>query len=167
MDYSLPDSSAQGILQARILAWVAISFSRGLSWTRDQTQVSCITDRFFTVWATREALQWGIWLQLWWAKWNVSLSEVSQSCLTLCNPMDYSLPGSPIHGIFQAIVLKWVAISSSRGSSLPRESNQGLPYYRQMLYHLSHQGSPPLIVSVPPLHIKRRKLLTNIPGIVL
>ena len=36
-----------------------------------------------------------------------SESEVAQSCLTLCNPMDYSLPGSSAHGIFQARVLKW------------------------------------------------------------
>ena len=47
-------------------------------------------------------------------------SEVIQSCLTLCNPMDCSLPGSPIHGIFQARVLEWVAISFSRGSFWPR-----------------------------------------------
>ena len=37
-------------------------------------------------------------------------SKVTQSCLTLCNPMDYSLPGSSIHGIFQARILEWVAI---------------------------------------------------------
>ena len=40
-------------------------------------------------------------------------SEVTQSCPTLSNPMDYSLPGSSIHGIFQARVLEWVAISFS------------------------------------------------------
>ena len=40
---------------ARILEWVAISFWRGSSWPRDWTRVSCITGRFFTVWATREA----------------------------------------------------------------------------------------------------------------
>ena len=56
MDCSLPGSSVHGILQARILEWVAISFSRGSSWPRDQTQVSCIADRFFTAWAIREAL---------------------------------------------------------------------------------------------------------------
>ena len=44
-------------------------------------------------------------------------SEVAQSCLTLCDPMDCSLPGSSVHGIFQAKVLEWVAISFSRGSS--------------------------------------------------
>ena len=48
-----------------------------------------------------------------------SESEVAQSCLTLCNPMDCSLPGSSVHGIFQAIVLEWIAISVSRGSFQP------------------------------------------------
>jgi len=47
-------------------------------------------------------------------------SEVTQSCLTLCDPMDCSLPGSSVHGIFQAIVLEWIAISFSSGSSQPR-----------------------------------------------
>ena len=51
MDYSALSSSVHGILQARILEWVAIGFSRGSSWPRDQTQVSHIVDRFFTVWA--------------------------------------------------------------------------------------------------------------------
>ena len=55
MDCSPPGSSVYGILQARILEWVAIPFSRGSSWTRDQTWVSCIAGRFFTIWATREA----------------------------------------------------------------------------------------------------------------
>ena len=50
-----------------------------------------------------------------------SESEVAQSCPTLCDPMDYSLPGSSAHGILQARVLEWVAISFSRGSSLPRD----------------------------------------------
>ena len=44
-------------------------------------------------------------------------SEVTQSCPTLCNPMDCSLPGFSVHGIFQARVLEWVAVSFSRGSS--------------------------------------------------
>ena len=50
-----------------------------------------------------------------------SESEVTQSCPTLCNPMDCSLPGSSVRGIFQAIVLEWLAISFSRGSSQPRD----------------------------------------------
>ena len=49
LDCSPPGSSVHGILQARILEWVAIPFSRGSSWPRDQTQVSCIAGRFFTV----------------------------------------------------------------------------------------------------------------------
>ena len=59
MDYSPPDFSVQGILQARILEWGAIPFSRGYSRPRDQTHVSCVSGiagRFFTIWATREDL---------------------------------------------------------------------------------------------------------------
>ena len=53
MDYTVP-----GVLQATILEWVAIPFSRGSSQPRDRTQVSCITGRFFTSWATREAQEY-------------------------------------------------------------------------------------------------------------
>ena len=58
IDQSLPDSSVQGILQVSILEWVAIPFSKGASKPRDQIQVSCIADRFFTIWATRKAPFW-------------------------------------------------------------------------------------------------------------
>ena len=51
-------------------------------------------------------------------------SEVDQSCPTLCDPMDWSPPGFPIHGILQARILEWVAISFSRGSSQPRDRTQ-------------------------------------------
>ena len=50
-----------------------------------------------------------------------SESEVAQSCPTLCNPMNYSLPGFSVHGIFQARILEWVATSFSRRSSQPRD----------------------------------------------
>ena len=53
-----------------------------------------------------------------------SESEVAQSCLTLSDPMDCSPPGSSVHGIFQARVQEWVAISFSRESSRPRDQNQ-------------------------------------------
>jgi len=56
MDCSSPGFSVHGILQARILEWVAVLFSRGLLQPRDRTQVSCIAGRFFTIWASREAL---------------------------------------------------------------------------------------------------------------
>ena len=55
MDCSPPGSLVHGILQARILEWVAIPFSRGSSWPRDQTQVSNIASRFFIIWPTRIA----------------------------------------------------------------------------------------------------------------
>ena len=55
MERSLPGSSVHGILQARIVEWVTISFCRASSQPRDQTQVSCIAGWFFTVWTTREA----------------------------------------------------------------------------------------------------------------
>ena len=55
MDCSPPGSAVHGILQAKILEWVAIPFCRGSSPPRDQTQVSHITSRFFTIWITREA----------------------------------------------------------------------------------------------------------------
>ena len=58
MDCSLPGSSVHGIFQARILEWVAISFSGRSSRLRDWTQVSCIVGRHFTVWATREVWPW-------------------------------------------------------------------------------------------------------------
>ena len=47
--------------------------------------------------------------------------KVSQSCPILCNPMDYSPPGSFVHGILQARILEWAAILFSRGSSPPRD----------------------------------------------
>jgi len=51
----------------------------------------------------------------------VYVCSVVQSCLTLCDPIDCSLPGSFVHGIFLARILEWVAISSSRQSSQPRD----------------------------------------------
>ena len=53
-----------------------------------------------------------------------SESEVAQSCPNLCDPMDCNLPSSSVHGIFQAIVLEWIAISFSRGSSRPRDQTR-------------------------------------------
>ena len=113
-----------------------------------------------------------------------SESEVAQSCPTLCDPVDYSPTGSSVHGILQARILEWIAISFSRdlpdpgieprspaveADSLPAEppgkpkntgvgsrsllqgvfptqgSNPGLPDCRQILYQLSHQGSPRIL----------------------
>ena len=91
-----------------------MSSSRGSSQPRDWTCVSyfCIAGWFFTISAT----------------WEVPLNEcevkVTKSCPTLCDPMDCSLPGSSIHGIFQARILEWIAVYSSRGSSQFRNWTQ-------------------------------------------
>ena len=58
-----------------------------------------------------------LWSTQSFKKW----SEVAQLCPTLCDSMDYSLPGSSNHGIFQARILEWVSISFSKRSSLPRD----------------------------------------------
>ena len=66
-------------------------------------------------------------------------------CLTLCNPMDCTLPGSSVPGILQARILEWVAMPFSRGSSQPRDRPRILyvSYIgRLVLYHLHHLGSP-------------------------
>ena len=55
MDHSMPGSSVHKIFQARILNWVASPFCRESTWPRDQTQVSCIAGKFFTIWASRDA----------------------------------------------------------------------------------------------------------------
>ena len=88
MDCSLPISSVQGILQARILEWVAISFSRGFSQPRDGTvslKSPALASRFFTTSATWEAPEYS------------QFSSVTQSCPTLCEPMNHSTPGLPVH----------------------------------------------------------------------
>ena len=111
VDCSLPGFSVHGILQARILEWVTFSFSRGSSQPRDRTQVSCIVSGFFTTELPEKPID-GMKMKV------KSLSHVR----TLCDPMDCSLPGSSVHGICQARVLEWVAISFSWGSSQPRDS---------------------------------------------
>ena len=83
MDYSSPGSSVYVILQARILEWVAIPFSRGSSRPRDRTRVSHIAGRFFTGWATREThplqyfcLKTCLDRGAWWARdWGACWSE--------------------------------------------------------------------------------------------
>ena len=72
-------------------------------------------------------------------------SEVTQSCPTLCHPVDCSPPGSPIHGILQARILEWVAISFSRGSSRPRDRTQ-VSCIAGRHFNLNHQGSKPCTI---------------------
>ena len=71
---------------------------------------------------------------------SVSSSVVSDSVVS--DPMDYSPTGSYVHGIILARILEWVAMVSSRGIFPTQGLNPGLLHCRQILYHLSHQGSP-------------------------
>ena len=96
MDYNPQVSLSMGILQARILEWVAMTFSRGSSQLRSGIQVSSTAGGFFTTWVTAAAA-----------------AKSLQSCPTLCSPIDGSPPGSPVPGILQARTLEWVAISFS------------------------------------------------------
>ena len=70
--------------------------------------------------------------------------KVTHSCLTLCDPMDCSPPGSSVHGILQARILDWGASPFSRDLLIlgDQGSNPSLLHYRQDFYHLCHQGSP-------------------------
>ena len=71
---------------------------------------------------------------------------VAQSCSTLCNPMDYKPPGSSVHGILQARILEWVAISFSRGFIQTQGSNLSLPHCRQIFFTV---WSPREVPSLP------------------
>ena len=104
MDYSPPGSSVHGILQARILEWVSISFSRGSSQPRNRAWVFCIAGRFFTNWAIREAVIQG--------------KQTKEKKNHLWNLWE-------LNWIYlQAGILEWVSISFSRGSSQPRDWSQ-------------------------------------------
>ena len=72
-----------------------------------------------------------------WTSSKLKSVLVSQSCQTLCDPMDCSPPGSSIHRILQARILEWVATSFSRGIFLAQGLNPGLPHCGQTLYWLS------------------------------
>ena len=106
MDCRPPGSSIHG---TRIVEWAAISFSRRRkSQPRDWTQVSCNCRQTHCRLSHQGSR-------------SMHSSEVAQSCSTLCDSVDCSLQCSPVHEIFQARVLEWVAISFSRGSSQPRD----------------------------------------------
>ena len=68
-------------------------------------------------------------------KGRMCVCSVVQECPPLCDPMDYSLPGSSVHGIFQARILEWVAISSFSGSSWPWDRTHVSCTGRWILYH--------------------------------
>ena len=83
-----------------------------------------------------------------------SVMLVAQSCPTLCNTMDCSLPGSSAPGILQTGILEWVAIPFS-GNLLNQELNLGLLHCRKILYCLSHQGSQGVLSHIGKIHLER------------
>ena len=135
MDCSLSGSSALGNSPGKNTGVGCHAFLQGSSQPRDGTQVSQITDRFFTIWARLlnkgvaffgslsilvsfwQLVSWSSCFS-WDALWKVL---VTQSCPTLCDPMDYISPGSSVHGILQARILECVAMPFCRGSSPPRD----------------------------------------------
>ena len=114
MDCSLPGSSVRGILQARILEWVAISYSRGSSLSRDWSHISCV-------------LCIGRWILHHWAPW-----EARNACVVLRHWVlaDSVTPWTVVHqaplflGVLQVRLLERGAMPSSRGSSQPRDGTQ-------------------------------------------
>ena len=86
------------------------------------------------------------WISLFYESVKVEVL-VPQSCLTLCDLMDYSPPDSSVRGILQARILEWIAIPFSRESFWPRGWTQ--VSHRQILHHLSHQGTSTLLSLCP------------------
>ena len=70
------------------------------------------------------------------------LCLVTQSCQTLCDPMDCSPPGSSVFGVLQARILEWVVIPFSKGSPQPRDGTQVSCMASRYFYHLSHHIFP-------------------------
>ena len=88
MDYSPPVSSVHpGILQARILKWVSTSSSRGSSRPRDWTQLSCSAGSFCTIWATREAPFFGLFLFPHALKLGTSGGQLNILNFDICHPI--------------------------------------------------------------------------------
>ena len=183
VDCSLPGSSIHGILQARILEWVAIPFSGVSSWHRDWTHISCILGRFYIPWKicslrnlrllltdgklniTKLAVVYEMqrfclffnFFELWDIRWNViwcmcvlqnachntccCCCLVTKSCLTPLWPHELCQSGSSVHGISQARILEWAAISFSRGSSQLRDQTCVSCIGREILFHES-TGKP-------------------------
>ena len=120
IDGSPPGSPVPGIIQARILEWVAISFSNAWKWKWSRLVMSDSSwphglqpTRLLHPWdfpGKSTGVGCHCLLQCMKVK---SESEIAQSCPTLSDPMDCSLPGSSVHEIFQARVLEWGAIAFS------------------------------------------------------
>ena len=91
--------------------------------------------------------------------WCESESEVAQLCQTLCNTVDCSPPGSPIHGILQARIVEWVAISFSRGSPWPRDWTQ-VSCFAGRCFNLWATGEAHTMVLIGPKRGKFKRQMT-------
>ena len=129
MDCSPPGSSIHGIFQARVLEWSAISFSRGSSLPRDRTRVSRIASRCFYH-LSHEGFPLTICLLL---DYPSLLCSVTQSCLTLQDPMDCSPPGSSVHGDSLGKKAGVGCHSLLQGIFPTQGLNPGLPHCRRIL----------------------------------
>ena len=85
VDCSPSGSSVRGVFPARILGWIAIPFSRGSSWPRDRSRVSCFAGGFFPIWATREAAC-NVLIVYYHCHWRLRFDwpQANYSCLHLC-----------------------------------------------------------------------------------
>ena len=110
--------SDQSLCLCRIRGWVTVSAIRPRTWNSGILPVQCLFSKLRQSYAP-------FWQKVITVIVALLLCcEVAQSRPTLCDPMDYSLPDSSLHGILQARVLEWVAISFSRGSSQPRNQTR-------------------------------------------
>ena len=128
MDFGLPGSSVHEISQARILEWIAISSSRGSSWLRDRTCVSCNGRWILYHWATREAHQTQECLQSYSHKMQACgvKTSLKMKVKSLSHVQLFATPWTlaSVQVILQERILEWVAISFSRESSQLRDQTQ-------------------------------------------
>ena len=144
MDCSLPGFSIHGILQARVLEWVAISFSRGSSLPRDRTQVSRIAGRHFNLWATRGYLE--IFAEFILQThfdflYKFDIRKVLSHSVMSNFLWPYGLQPTPPLSMEFSRQEYWGGILL-QGIFPIQRSNLGLLLCRWIFYHLSHQGSP-------------------------
>ena len=179
VDCSPPGSSVHGILQARILEWIGISFSRGSSQLRDLTQVSCIAGRCFILWATIFILVFKISIYELFRNTKIKITShgnsyciccsVAKLCPTPCDHRDCSTPAFPvlhylpefaqthIHGVDDAIHPSHPP--SPHSPSAPSHSqDQGL-FSNESALHIRYMIShPPCPIASPTICLQHISL---------
>ena len=130
MDCSLPDSSIHGFFWARILEWVAISFSRRSSRLRHWTQISCIVGRCFTIWATREDISSLSWLSFLHSRVNplsFVLDTFSQWIIQeqVCSPKVSPIKEKEMHQTVRQGTLYSSLLQQGRGIGLDSTEIEG------------------------------------------